>query len=87
MRINSIFRRETRIIEEQNDLNAYVQNNENHVIPSEPLPIMYVAKIQMKVTIIGWVTIWSMSCDVTDGDTREHIYKEATEILKKFQGV
>lgn len=87
MRINSIFRRETRLVEEQNDLNVYVQQIDSNTIQAEPLPTMYVAKIQTKVTLMGWVTIWSMSCDIIDGDTRNHINNEAKQILKMFQGV
>ena len=48
MRINSIFRRETRLVEEQNDLNAYVQQIDSNTIQAEPLPTMYVAECDIR---------------------------------------
>ena len=40
-------------------------------------PIYLIVKVQVKVLFL-WITIWEMKCDISDGDTRQHIISKAS---------
>jgi len=45
----------------------------------EDLPVVYIARIQVKVFCI-WITIWSESCEASDGDSRTIILNRANKL-------
>ena len=48
-------------------------------------PVHLIVKVQVKVGFV-WITIWEKHCDISDGDTRQHIINEATELQKTLEG-
>lgn len=82
--------RQTRAIEETIDTKIAVQmandnNNGAAIIDNVDYPVYYVAKVQVKVWCF-WITIWEKHCDISDGDTRQHIINEANDLLKTMEG-
>ena len=78
-----------RAVEETIDTKVAAQiASENNGVPfpdNENYPIFYAVKVQVKVWFF-WITIWEKQCDISDGDTRQHIINEANQLLKIMEG-
>lgn len=78
-----------RAVEETIDTKVAAQMaSENRGVPfqdNEDYPVFYVVKVQVKVWFF-WITIWEKQCDISDGDTRQHIINEANQLLKIMEG-
>ena len=89
MKVTFKHTRPTRAIEETIDTKIAVQmandNNGADIIYNVDYPIYYVVKVQVKVWCF-WITIWEKHCDISDGDTRQHIINEANDLLKTMEG-
>lgn len=48
-------------------------------------PVYLIVKVQVKIGFV-WITIWEKHCDISDGDTRQHIINEATKLQKTLGG-
>ena len=90
MKVTYKFKKPARAIEQTIDTKVVAQqmanNNEGLTIPDNAeYPIYYVVKVQVKVCFF-WITIWEKQCDISDGDTRQHITNEANQLLKIMEG-
>jgi len=93
MKVINSYRRSARVTEEIEDTRAIAEalasmstKTEDGIILSQAdvfkdLPMTYIVKIQVRILFV-WVTIWSESCDISDGDTRIIIKQKADEIFK-----
>ena len=89
MKVTFKHTRPTRAIEETIDTKVTAQmandNNGAVIIDDGDYPVYYVVKVQVKVWCF-WITIWEKHCDISDGDTRQHIINEANDLLKTMEG-
>ena len=78
-----------RVVEETFDTQFTMQmadgSESPNVITDNDCPIYYIVKVQVRVWFF-WITIWEKHCDISDGDTRQHIINEANQLLKTLEG-
>lgn len=79
MDIKSTFIRESRVVEETMTLAPSGNKTVTADTNNEDMPIFYIVKVQVKIACI-WITIWEKQCDISDGDTRQYISKQAESI-------
>ena len=88
MKVTFKHTRPTRAIEETIDTKVAAQmDNDNNgvaIIDDADYPVYYVVKVQVKVWCF-WITIWEKHCDISDGDTRQHIINEANVCSKRWR--
>ena len=84
MKITYKANKPARAVEETIDTKVAAQmTSENNGVPfpdDADYPVYYVVKVQVKWWFI-WITIWEKQCDISDGDTRQHIINEANQLL------
>lgn len=90
MNIINQFRRKARVVESTIDMKqvaaaAQQQDEYYTTICEDDYPIILTIGVQVKVCFV-WVTVWSESCDVSDGDTRQRIEKRAIRLVKILEG-
>lgn len=89
MHVISKYVRPARIFTEEIDTKyLYTQNEPQSVAGplGEGFPIIFRVAIQVRISrFLGlfkmWTTIWERECDVTDGDTRSVIIKQANTLI------
>ncbi len=89
MKITNQFRRRVRVVESTYDLKQAAihaaQESEYQIPVSEDYPVILTISVEVKICFV-WVTVWSESCDVSDGDTRQHIVKRANRLHRILEG-
>lgn len=87
MKIINRFNRPVRIVEEAQDLRFITTTGDNETAyhPIEDLPTYFVVKVEIKIAWF-WVTLYSESCDISDGDTRTYIINRAIDLCEKLEG-
>lgn len=81
MEIFNVFRRTSRVVKEICDTRYIVASAEEdfpYTTPNANYPVYLTVSVQVRVFI--WLTIWSESCDITDGDTMQHILSHANRL-------
>lgn len=91
MNITNQFRRRVRVVESTYDLKhaaiyASQESEYRYLIPDDgEYPVILTISVQVRICFV-WVTVWSESCDVSDGDTRQHIVKRANKLHRIMEG-
>ena len=90
MKIINQFRRKARVVESTCDmkqaaLHAQLEAEYYTPISEDEYPVILTISVQIKVCFV-WVTVWAESCDVSDGDTRQHIIKRANRLHRILEG-
>ena len=86
MDIKHQFTRKSRVVEQTYDTKIAAQMaNDNEGVSMVPdtmdYPIYLIVKVQVRV-LFFWITIWEMQCDISDGDTRQHIINKASVLCE-----
>lgn len=86
MKIINKYRRRVHIVEEIQDLRhtPLPDDCENRYGPVDDLPTYFVVRVEIK-TAFWWTTVWAECCDISDGDTRQHIINRANDVRNKLE--
>ena len=98
MKVINSYRASARVTEETEDTRAvaeaiaigHLSQDNLMLINSElseiykDLPINYIVRVQIRVLFI-WITIWSESCNISDGDTRVIIKDQANYLFNRLE--